>query len=634
MNTAKDITIFAASGVFSSVAGQVIRQRKLEEQIAVIESTGENTVKQAEVLLNSGCKIFISRGRNTSLLKDYTAVPVIDVPFLYEEIHASVSVTGYPPEEVAVIGFDKAYDTMRIFKKLSGQDVQLIEPKSPDTAEADIIDALRPGTKALVGGFSAGRTAELHQMETSPFIVVAGNISLAIDSALNILSSIEKKDEYLKTISATVNRITNAVFNFDREGNLLFSNEKATRLLEHNSRKRIREILFADMDSELLEAERDGARVPGEYRDRAGRERIICIGGQNYIAEYLPVIVHHRLRSMVIIVSSENNIQSAEKKLRLNQNKKGYTAKSTFADIIGKSAVIKETIHLAEKYARSGSAVLITGETGTGKEIFAQSIHNKSSRAQEPFVAINCAALPESLLESELFGYVKGAFTGANKEGKMGIFELAHKGTVFLDEIGEMALEVQAKLLRVLQEKEVCRLGDDRIIPVDIRILSATNKDLIGLVKEKKFREDLLYRLNVLELHLPSLRERQEDIPELIKSYMEKCGHPLTFSPDALAILCGEGYPGNIRQLFNLLERIVTLAEDDYILPVHLNGIVSPAQRHREIAAALSETTEDFERKKIEDALKRNKGSRGKTAEELKISTATLWRKMKKYDIF
>mgnify|MGYP000060809047 CR=1 FL=1 len=171
------------------------------------------------------------------------------------------------------------------------------------------------------------------------------------------------------------------------------------------------------------------------------------------MAEYLPVIVSRRLKSIVVIVSSENSIQSAEKRLRLSKSERGYTAKSHFEDIIGESRVLKDTIHLARKYARSQSSVLITGETGTGKELFAQSIHNSSSRKNGPFVAINCAALPEQLLESELFGYVEGTFTGAVKGGKAGLFEQAHKGTIFLDEIGEMPLPLQVKLLRVLQEK-------------------------------------------------------------------------------------------------------------------------------------------------------------------------------------
>lgn len=632
MEPDKDIIIFAASEYFSNASKEVIAQRNLGAQITVVDSTGENTLKSAEKLVKAGCKVFISRGRNTSLLQNMTDIPVIDVPYLYEEIYASVESAGCAPEEVTMIGFDKAYDIMKTYQHLSGMNIQLIEPESPDTAENDVTPKLRPGTKALVGGFSAKRIADRYHLKLTPVMVEASNVSLAIDSALNILNSIEKKDEYLKTISTTINHISNAVFNYDADGNLLFSNEKADRLFGFAGKEQAKRLLLADRENwERLSLSQECAPA-----QEAGivKEKIIKVNGQNYIAEYLPVIVNKRFCSMVIIVYSENSIQAAEKKLRLSQNQKGYTAKNSFSDIIGESDAMKETIHLAEKYARSNSAVLITGETGTGKEIFAQSIHNKSTRFQEPFVAINCAALPQSLLESELFGYVKGAFTGANKEGKMGIFEMAHKGTVFLDEIEDMALDVQAKLLRVLQEKEVCRLGDDRIIPVDIRIVSATNKDLYALVEEKKFREDLLYRLNVLELQLPPLRMRREDIPSLIQIYMQKNGHALNFSDEALALLCREEYPGNVRQLFNLLERMVTLAETDCILPEHLTGIIAPQNANSIRKATLSEAAEDSEREKIKSSLSKNRGSRSKTADELNISPATLWRKMKKYDLY
>lgn len=631
MDSAKDIVIFAPSEAFASVAAALIEERALSNHVCLVEATGSRTLKYAEELVRAGSRIFISRGRNTSLLQKNITIPVIDVPYLYEEIYHSVKATGCLPREVALVGFDKAFQIMNKYKAISGQDIQIICPDSPATTERDVSRELRPGIKALIGGFSVKQAAGLRKLKNIPLMVEPENVSLAIDSALNILTAMEHKDEYLSVISATVNRISSAVLNYDAEGRLLFSNEKARLLFRPAGSEQIRELIFPD------QAE--------TYTTR--QERIITFESNNYMAEYLPVIVNRKIRSIVIIVSSENSIQSAEIQLRLNRSRKGYQAKSSFYHIVGKSMAIKSTIRLAEKYARSGNAVLITGETGTGKEIFAQSIHNQSSRAQEPFVAINCAALPQSLLESELFGYVKGAFTGANKEGKMGIFEMAHKGTVFLDEIGEMDLSVQAKLLRVLQEKEVCRLGDDRIIPVDIRIISATNKDLPELVRAGRFREDLLYRLNVLELRLPPLRERREDIPLLIRSYIEKSNSPVRFSEKAVKLL-GEGkYPGNVRQLFNLLERIVTLTETSEILPEDLDGIIPDKENffinngkkepetveEEEKPSVLSQTVRNSEQRRIEECLRNNRGNRGKTAAELNISTATLWRKIKKYHI-
>lgn len=209
--------------------------------------------------------------------------------------------------------------------------------------------------------------------------------------------------------------------------------------------------------------------------------------------------------------------------------------------------------------ARSNSNILITGATGVGKELFAQSIHNASARKNQPFIAVNCGALVESLLESELFGYEKGAFTGANKNGKQGLFELAHKGTLFLDEIGEMPLHLQVRLLRVLQEKEVVRVGGDLVIPVDVRVIAATNQDIPQMIRSKEFRSDLFYRLNVLPLYIPPLAERKEDIPLLIASFQQRLKVSFTLSSAARHQILSYSFPGNIRELRNCIEYLSNL---------------------------------------------------------------------------
>lgn len=235
---------------------------------------------------------------------------------------------------------------------------------------------------------------------------------------------------------------------------------------------------------------------------------------------------------------------------------RGHIAKHYFDDIIHESEVVKRTIDIAKSYSDVDSNILIIGETGTGKEMYSQSIHNHSSRKNKPFVAINCAALPESLLESELFGYAEGAFTGAMKGGKQGIFELAHQGTLFLDEIGEISPSLQSRLLRVLQEREVMRIGDDKVIPVDVRIIAATNKNLLEMVKNNEFREDLYYRLSVLDLHLPSLREYKDDIPLLVHHFVRSFtkNEPVQITDEAMERLKQEQWEGNIRQLQNFCE--------------------------------------------------------------------------------
>ncbi|MDR1731267.1 MAG: sigma 54-interacting transcriptional regulator [Synergistaceae bacterium] len=241
---------------------------------------------------------------------------------------------------------------------------------------------------------------------------------------------------------------------------------------------------------------------------------------------------------------------------------KGHRARYTFGHVVGHSAAIRHRIDLAKKMADVDSAVLITGESGTGKEVFAQSIHNASARSDKPFVAINCAAIPDSLLESELFGYEGGSFTGARKQGKTGLFEAANHGTIFLDEIGDLSPSLQAKLLRVIQERQIMRVGGDAVIPIDARVISATNQDLLGRVRAGIFRVDLYYRISTLPVELPPLRERESDLFLLIDLFRREVGASFVLSSEAKKTLGGYSWPGNVRELRNCVEYLHCLKTD------------------------------------------------------------------------
>lgn len=275
-------------------------------------------------------------------------------------------------------------------------------------------------------------------------------------------------------------------------------------------------------------------------------------------------------QGLVIKIQNVTKIQALEREIRKSLLNKGFVAKATFADIAGKSDTIHELKHTAARFAASHSNILITGESGTGKELLAQSIHNASPFSKGPFIAVNCAALPESLLESELFGYEEGSFTGAKKGGKVGLFELAHNGTVFLDEIGDMPMPLQSRLLRVLQEKEVVRIGGSHVIPVKNRIICATNRNLAQKVEQGLFREDLYYRINILHLNIPPLRKHPEDIPFLARLLFEKKCKALkkkkNIRPKDLQTLKTYHWPGNVRQLEAFLERLLVLTDGNRIL--------------------------------------------------------------------
>ncbi len=310
-----------------------------------------------------------------------------------------------------------------------------------------------------------------------------------------------------------------------------------------------------------------------------------------------------------------------------------------FEGIIGGAPSIRSLITTMRQVAPSNIPVLITGESGTGKELIAQALHNNSERAKKPFVPLNCAGLSDSILEDELFGHIKGAFTGADKD-RQGRFEFADGGTLFLDEVGDMPVNMQAKLLRVLESGEVVRLGANDTRHVNVRLVSATNHDLGRLVKDGKFREDLYFRIKGVELHLPPLRERREDIPLLVRHYVahyaEQLKKPVPdVAEDVQAILMRHDWPGNIRQLMNVVQSMVVIAEGDKIEPRHLPAEVRDAGGGE--TSRLSDTggmsLDQIEKKAIRDALRVTAGNREQAAQMLGIGERTLYRKLKEYGL-
>ncbi len=313
--------------------------------------------------------------------------------------------------------------------------------------------------------------------------------------------------------------------------------------------------------------------------------------------------------------------------------------------LVGESDALRAVIDMVERIAGSGSTVLITGESGTGKEVVARLLHYSSARVGHPFVAVNCGAIPESLIESELFGHVKGAFTGA-VEARQGRFVQADGGTLFLDEIGELALPLQVRLLRVLQERVITPVGDARARPVDVRIIAATNRDLEGMVKEGKFRQDLFYRLEVLPVRLPALRERREDIPLLAAHFLEstnqRLGRQIAISEDALTIMRLYDWPGNVREMENLFERLVVLSRGDAISATDLPERMRTTPVAPQIAAAaaslargaidLVATMTAIENTLIEQAMRQATGNKTRAAELLGMSRTTLLDKLKRGD--
>ncbi|KZE55560.1 transcriptional regulator [Brevibacillus parabrevis] len=424
-------------------------------------------------------------------------------------------------------------------------------------------------------------------------------------------------------IQAILDASHDGIIAVDHDYTIIWVNQNATEILGLPSHVVGEKITRYIPNSDMLRILATGKKEIGDIATVLNRQIII---------NRLPIVVRGEIVGAVSTFKEITDIQKMEMRIRKQSMESGLEAKFRLEDIVGHSKAMQEAKEWAETFARTDATVLIQGESGTGKELFAQGIHLSSQRATGPFIAVNCAALPGNLLESELFGYEEGAFTGARKGGKPGLFELAHGGTLFLDEIGEMSITIQALLLRVLQEKKVRRVSGERIVPVDVRIIAATNRNLEQMMEEKLFRSDLYYRLNVLTLELPPLRERTEDIPLLMEAIMEEIAQRgdrrLQGVDEAVYHFLGQyDWPGNVRELRNVVERMVLLCKSDYLRLEDTQFLSKKLARKQ----ALRQQQDD-EEEMIRKVLEATKGNKREAAKMLGMDRTTLWRKMKKYE--
>lgn len=494
----------------------------------------------------------------------------------------------------------------------------------------DIIDdALTKGAKAFVGN------ASLFAITTDRHLP-AYDIPFEDDDVLNAVQNAEQNvkiwEQQIRNnelILAAWNSVPFGILALDESGLIISANDKVLPLL-HCERETLIEQNYRDTALYKLDVEL-------YLRSVVQGSEVVELQGTEVVASYHPIVIEEQLQLLVISLEPVQQVQKNEEKIRRKQHNNGNVATTYFTDIVGNSALLQQTLQDAKLYARTDSSVLIYGETGTGKEMLAQSIHNASQRANAPFVAINCSALPESLLESILFGYEKGSFTGASQSGKKGLFEAAHTGTIFLDEIGEMPLLMQGRFLRVLQEREFTPVGSTKVIPVDIRVIAATNRNLGEMVAEGKFRADLYYRINVLSIQLPPLRKRPEDIRTLSEYFVLR--HRQSLAPQvnsidskAINFLCGLPLEGNTRQLFNLLERAMVLSDGtsiDETLIRRAYGQAVPFSVLKRPAWLYRNKNCENMAEEIKAALAACGGSHKLAAQRLGISDSTLYRRIR-----
>ncbi|MDN4522939.1 sigma-54 interaction domain-containing protein [Fictibacillus fluitans] len=456
----------------------------------------------------------------------------------------------------------------------------------------------------------------------------SGTLMAAVRQALQLM---EVTKEFVKEklqVQAIVHSAHDGVIAVDRNGKITLTNEHAKKYLRLDADVIGRNITDFIPHSDMLRVLQAGKKEIGD---------IAVIHDKQYLINRYPVLLDNTVVGAVSNFKQITDLQRMEMKLRKRLHENGLEAKYTLHDIIGKTETILNAKQQAEIFARTDATVLITGESGTGKELFAQGIHLKSRRAIGPFVAVNCAAFPDHLLESELFGYEEGSFTGARKGGKPGLFELAHGGTLFLDEVGEMPLQIQAHLLRVLQEKTIRRVGGQRAIPVNVRIIAATNAEMEEALRSKTFRTDLYYRLNVLSLDLPPLRYRRDDIPLLVNHFMEQLNEQhsrkmMGFDSGFLPLLKQYDWPGNIRELRNVIERLILLDQGTTLNAKKAELFYPKLNPEKKGPEESKESLKENERDLIQEALRKYQ-NKSEAAKFLGIGRSTLWRKMKQYEL-
>lgn len=431
--------------------------------------------------------------------------------------------------------------------------------------------------------------------------------------------------------------IADGVFTVDQQGRITSFNKAAERITGFSKEEAVGQYCHEIFRSNLC-FEACALKHTAETTETIVNLEVNILNRDN---KEIPISI-----STAVVRDESGNVVGAVETFRdlslIKQLRKEISSSYSFQDILGRSKSMLELFQILPDISQSDATVLLEGESGTGKELFAAAIHNLSSRKQQALIKVNCAALPETLLESELFGYKKGAFTDARRD-KPGRFRQANGGTILLDEIGDMSKGTQVKLLRVLEQKEFEPLGSTKTERVDVRIITATNRNLMEMMHRREFREDLFFRINVIRLNIPPLRERREDIPLLIDHFMERINLKQSkqikkVSPSALRILLNYDFPGNVRELENIIEHAIILTKGIEIQPRNLPSYLRSKQIEPPARAKISEeqdlaVLERVERDLIASALERNGGSTAAAAKELGIHRSTLWRKMKRYGI-
>lgn len=578
--------------------------------------------EQGRDLERRGAKAIVARSGGYRHTAGTVNVPIIHLEVTTPDILQAIVIAKKYDKDIVIVISDLDYFDYDAWKDLINANIILERFQSKD----EIVDRVnkyidKKDKVVIVGGGIPCSLAREWGMDNVFINASKESIYVAINYAKKMIENLYEQKYNNEMLKMILDGVHDSVVVIDYEGKVKLYNERARELLRKNKDDVI--------NKKLLDVFPELKFIMDVLESKVEKNNeILELKNITITANVSVLRVEGNIEGVLCSFQDISKLQSLEKKIRYELNKKGHIAKYRFEDVLAFGPIMKAVVEKAKRIGESDNTVMLYGESGTGKEMIAQSIHNISKRKEDHFVAINCAAISESLLESELFGYEEGAFTGARRGGKPGLFELAHGGTIFLDEINSISLNLQSKLLRVVEERETMRIGSDYVIPLDIRIIAATNEELKIMVEEGRFRRDLFYRLNILELHIPPLRERKKDIIPLFKHYLKELAHEAEIyeiSEDIEEKLLNYQWPGNARELRNIVNRYVILKEIDLdegeIIYNSDGGNIDKFIDLKEI--------NKFVEEKVIDMLTKQGMTKTEIAKTLGISRTALWKKTK-----
>ena len=620
------VATHALAELVRSLAADLVRQATLQ----VLERSVEEALPVLEDWVRNGrVDVVIAAGRGAELLRTRVRVPVVSVKVTGYDLLRAITRAKAIGERPMLLTRRRVADEFAQLRPVLSVDVTPVVYDADDEARQHIAAAAQSSSTSVVviGSSQIVRLASQFALP-SVLIYSVDSILEAIDSALELVRVARMEEAKRERLDYVLESLAEGVIAVDNDERVQTMNPAMAKLLgaslEWAAGRRLSEIEPALSLVDVLKT--------GEGR----RDEVVNVGSRRLVLQRMPLWEAGVQAGAVLTVQESAAIERADRKLRADVRKHPFRARYSLQDVLGESPAIVAARNLAAVFASADSSVLLAGASGTGKELFAQGIHMASHRSAAPFVALNCAAFPESLLESELFGYEEGAFTGSRRGGKPGLLEMADRGTLFLDEIGDMPLPLQTRLLRVLQEREVLRLGGSEPIPVDVRVMAATHADLKQLVGEGRFRADLFYRLNILSLQLPSLSQRGEDIRHLALALTQDAftrlgvaQPPAVLVAPLLRVASGYGWPGNVRELQNVIERFAVFLRAGGALTEAQMGELAPELIAVAAPQDLIETTEASRRQQAAKVLDACGGDRATAAARLGISRTTLWRILK-----